>query len=111
MSPSGNVGRRARAPCRLLLHEVSMKPTRTFISALIALLLAACGGGDTGKVTVMLKDAPASFAAAVVTISEVDLVGSGGTTVLSTAKVTTDLLTLANDTAKLVDAVEVPIGT
>jgi uncharacterized protein DUF4382 len=88
-----------------------MKPTRTLATASLALLLAACGGGDTGKVTVMLKDAPGSFGAAVVTISEIDLVGSGGTTVLSTAKVTTDLLTLSNDTAKLVDAVEVPTGT
>jgi Domain of unknown function (DUF4382) len=86
------------------------KTSGTFAAAALALVLAACGG-ETGRVSVMLKDAPADLSAAVVTISEIDLVGSGGTTVLSTAKTTTDLLTLANDTAKLVDGAEVPVGT
>jgi hypothetical protein len=86
----------------------------TFASSLALLLLAAgCSGqsGQTGKVTVLMKDAPADVTAAVVTISEIDLVGSGGVTVLSTTRTTTDLLSLANDTATLVKDVEVPVGS
>jgi hypothetical protein len=89
-----------------------MKTTRLTLAASLALFAVGCGGGQTGKVSLLLKDAPANFSAAVVTISEIDLVGSGGTTVLSTTKTTTDLLTLANDvTKKLVDGVDVPVGT
>lgn len=74
-------------------------------------LLAACGGRDTGRVSLLLTDASGTFKAAVVTITEIDLVGSEGTTVLSRTPTTTDLLTLANDTQKLVDAAVVPTGT
>jgi hypothetical protein len=88
-------------------------------------LLAGCGGGQgsstrgssstspgaNGKLTVLLKDAPASLEAAVVTISEVDLVGASGTLVLSTTTTTTDLMTLSNDTATLVEKAVVPAGT
>lgn len=89
-----------------------MRSHRLLAAASLLLLSIGCGGSsDTGKVSLLLKDAPASFSAAVVTISEVDLVGSGGTTVLTTHKTTTDLLTLANDTATLVKDVEVPAGT
>jgi hypothetical protein len=87
--------------------------------------LAGCGGGQgssnnngtstdasaTGKLTVLLRDAPASLQAAVVTITEVDLVGASGSLVLSTAKTTTDLLKLSNDTATLVGGAVVPAGT
>jgi hypothetical protein len=86
-----------------------MKTLRLALAAAAALLTAACG--QTGKVTVLLKDASADVTAAVVTISEIDLVGSGGTTVLSTAQTTTDLLKLANDTATLVSGVDVPAGS
>jgi len=51
-----------------------------------------------------------AFKAAVVTISEINLQGNGKV-VLSSEPVTTDLLTLANTTAILVDAAEVPAGT
>jgi len=89
-----------------------MKASRTSLAAPLALLVLALGcSGQTGKVTVLMKDAPANLTAAVVTITEIDLVGSNGTTVLSTTKTTTDLLTLANDTATLVKDVEVPVGT
>jgi uncharacterized protein DUF4382 len=84
----------------------------SIVSALLVFLGLGCsGGGQTGKVTVLLKDAPASFTSAVVTISEVDLVGSGGTTVLTRAEATTDLLTLSNDTFTLLKDVVVPAGT
>jgi len=75
------------------------------------MLLLACGGANTGKVSLQLTDAPGDFKTAMVTISEIDLVGSGGTTVLTTTKTTTNLLTLANDTAKLVQDAVVPSGT
>lgn len=84
---------------------------RLSLAASLLGLLAACGGSDTGRVSLLLTDASATFKAAVVTITEIDLVGSGGTTVLSHTTTTTDLLTLANDTMKLVDAAVVPTGT
>lgn len=86
-------------------------------------LLAGCGGasggsgagstgtGGTGKFSLLLKDAPASLQAAVVTIAEVDLVGSSGTQVLGTTPTTLDLLTLASDAARLIDGAVVPAGT
>jgi hypothetical protein len=93
-----------------------MKATHSALAVSLALLALSCGGSGSsnatsGKLTVLLKDAPAAFDAAVVTITEVDLMGSGGSLVLSTAKTTTNLLTLANDTATLVDGVDVPAGT
>ncbi|HZZ83394.1 MAG TPA: DUF4382 domain-containing protein [Anaeromyxobacteraceae bacterium] len=88
-----------------------MKTLRFLLAALAPMFLVACGGSSTGKVSLLLTDASGQFSAAVVTITEIDLVGSGGTTVLSTQKVTTDLLTLANNTAKLVDGAVVSSGT
>lgn len=89
-----------------------MKRLRLSMAASVAGWLVACGGGaSTGTVSLKLTDAPGDYKAAVVTISEIDLVGSGGTTVLSNTKVTTNLLTLANDTATLVENAVVPSGT
>lgn len=85
-----------------------------------ALLLALIGflgcsdsssPGGTGKLTLLLKDAPGDIQAAVVTIAEVNLQGSGGTTVLRDTPVTTDLLTLATDVETLVDGAILPAGT
>jgi len=85
---------------------------RSLYASLALLGAAACGGADTGKVTVRLTDAPGDFKAAVVTITEVDLVGSGGTFhMISNKEITTNLLTLSNDTAEIVKDVEVPAGT
>ena len=85
---------------------------RHLTAVLAPLLLAACGSSQgTSKLTVLLKDAPANLSAAVVTISEIDLVGSDGPIVLSTTAVTTDLLTLANDTATLIQDAVIPTGT
>ncbi len=88
-----------------------MNPLRLRMAVLAPALLLACSGQDTGKISVQLTDAPGDFKAAVVTITEIALVGSGGTIVLSNAKVTTNLLSLANDTAKLVDQAVVPSGS
>ncbi len=72
-------------------------------------LAAGCNGGRQGRVTVLLTDAPATFEAAVVTITRITLHGENGDTVLSDQKTTTDLLTLANDVATLAkDAVVAP---
>jgi len=80
--------------------------------ASLTLLAAACGGSQNGgKVSVKLTDAPGDFKAAVVTITEIDLVGSAGVTVLSNTAVTTDLLKLSNATADLVQDATVQPGT
>jgi hypothetical protein len=76
--------------------------------------LAACDGqspGGTTSFSVMLKDAPGDVQHAVVTISEVNLVGSGGVQVLSQTPTTVDLLTLAASATTLVQNVEVPSGS
>jgi hypothetical protein len=76
--------------------------------------LAACDGqspSGTTSFSVRLKDAPGDVQHAVVTISEVDLVGSGGVQVLSQTPTTVDLLTLAASTMTLVQDAEVPSGT
>ncbi|MBF5045485.1 DUF4382 domain-containing protein [Aggregicoccus sp. 17bor-14] len=103
-----------------------MRTAKFLTSTLLALALTACGGEQ--KVTVKLTDAPGdTFEKAVVTISKVYLKGSvegsasdnakdedkgsKGDVVLLDTPVTTDLLTLANDTADLVKDARVPTGT
>lgn len=90
-----------------------MTTSRISVVAALAAAVLGCGGSQagSGKVTVLLKDAPADFRAAVVTVEEVDLVGSSGTVVLTTTPTTTDLLTLSNDVATLVQGAVVPAGT
>ncbi|MBZ4420344.1 DUF4382 domain-containing protein [Myxococcus sp. RHSTA-1-4] len=96
-----------------------MKTRRNLVSSMLLavsmLALAACGD-DTSRVTVKLTDAPGDdFEKAVVTIEKVYLKGGGaeasGEVVLRDEPITTDLLTLANDTADLVKDAEVPQGT
>lgn len=89
-----------------------MRVSRISLAATLALLAVSCGsqGSGSGKVTVLLKDAPAELQAAVVTIAEVDLVGGSGNVVLTTTPVTTDLLTLSNDVATLVAGAVIPAG-
>jgi len=65
----------------------------------------------TTALSVRLKDAPGDVQHAFVTITEVDLMGSGGAQVLTQTPVTTDLLTLATDVLTLVQDVEVPSGS
>ncbi|TSC31733.1 DUF4382 domain-containing protein [Corallococcus sp. Z5C101001] len=99
-----------------------MRTVRQLTSSLFLvtglLFLAACGDGGKAHVTLKLTDAPGdTFEKAVVTISKVYLKGhvdgqdGKGDVVLLSEPVTTDLLTLANDTADLVKDAEVPPGT
>jgi hypothetical protein len=85
------------------------------LAALAVSMLAGCGDSQgpsgTTALSIMLKDAPGDLQKAFVTISEIDLVGSGGVQVLTQTPTTTDLLTLATTTATLVQAAEVPSGT
>lgn len=91
----------------------------------LALALAACqdttavtapeDGGTrfgTGKgFTLLLTDAPGDLEAAVVTISEVSLIGSGGEVDLLDEPFTGDLLELRNEVATLVSGFDVPAGS
>jgi uncharacterized protein DUF4382 len=82
-------------------------------SCLFTLALGVIGCGGESKVTIKLTDAPGDFKRAVVTISEVELLGEGESNrvvLLNEAK-TTDLITLANNTADLVKDAVVPAGT
>jgi hypothetical protein len=91
-----------------------MKVSRIMAVASFVLTTLSCGsqgGSGDGKITVLLKDAPSiTVQEAVVTISEVDLVGPSGKVVLTTTPLTTDLLTLATQTATLVEGAVIPAG-
>jgi hypothetical protein len=89
---------------------------RILTAALVLASAIACGGssgssGNQARLTVLLKDAPANFKAAVVTITEVNLQGTNGKSVLSSTRTTVDLLTLANDVKTLLKDVVIPAGT
>jgi hypothetical protein len=100
------------------LHSFVALARHALISALAVLtlgMLASCSSDSTSagssKVSVLLTDAPGDVKAAVVTISEIDLQGSGGSKVLLSAPVTVDLLTLASSTSQLINNAVVPSGT
>ncbi|MGE5230921.1 MAG: DUF4382 domain-containing protein [Deltaproteobacteria bacterium] len=82
--------------------------------ALAAAALAGCSdsqGPGTAQFSVKLTDAPGPFTAAVVTITEVSLMGSGGKVTLSNTPTTVNLLDLQNATLDLVKDAVVPTGT
>src|SRR5262245_29931953 len=86
------------------------------VSGMVGLAALGCsdGNGPSGnaRVTIRLTDAAGEVKAAVVTISEIVLQGgANGTVVLSSTPVTTDLVTLGNGTATLVDAATIDAGT
>lgn len=92
----------------------TLSPPRCAALVLAIAALASCDGqspNGTTSFSVRLKDAPGDVQHAVVTISEVDLVGSGGVQVLSQTPTTVDLLTLATSATTLVQDVEVPSGS
>jgi hypothetical protein len=88
------------------------------IAGLVALVLtlttAACDDGTDapapGTMSVMLTDATGDFNQAIVTIERVELVGDGEAVILVDEPFTTDLLTLSNDFAALVEDAVVPGG-
>ena len=91
-----------------------MPRTRIVAFILAAAALAGCGdsqGPGTAQFSVKLTDAPGPFTAAVVTISEVSLLGGGGKVTLSSTPTTVNLLDLQNATLDLVKDAEVPTGT
>ena len=89
------------------------RPVAATLAAFALVVLAGCDSQspDTTSLSVMLKDAPGDVQQAVVTISEIDLVGSGGVQVLTSTPATVDLLTLAANAATMVQGVDVPSGT
>jgi hypothetical protein len=90
-----------------------MRRIQILASCLLALGLGMVGCGGESTVTIKLTDAPGDFKRAVVTISEVELLGEGenNRVILLNEPKTTDLITLANDTADLVTDATVPAGT
>lgn len=90
---------------------------RAALAALLFAPIAGCDSGDngagsgTGRLSLLLTDAPGDVAAAVVTIDQIYLVGPGGRTVVRDEPFTTDLLQLENTTAELVRDEEIPAGT
>jgi len=105
--------------------SVSRRTRRTSLNLFAALGLAltgaACsdstGNATSGKITVLLTDAPGDIKTAMVTISQIYLQGSSegddasGRVILRDTPVTTDLLTLASSTAELVKDATIPAGT
>lgn len=96
---------------------MSRKNIAAMATALALILpLFACddgtGAGAPGTMSLLLTDEEGDFLQAVVEIERVELVGDGeGATVLRDTPFITDLLTLSNDVASLVDEAVVPAGT
>ena len=89
-----------------------MRTFRAFLFPLALVGFVACSdstGVDSGKISILLTDAPGDVKSAVVTISQIYLQGSGRV-VLRDDPVTIDLLELADSTAMLVDEATVPAG-
>lgn len=98
----------------------SLTRTLRALTLLAAAGLAACSdstGGDTGRLSIKLTDAPGDLRAAVVTIERVYLQGSadendeGSRVILRDTPVTVDLLELRDTIADLVEDAIVPSGT
>jgi len=92
-------------------------------AAALALGVAACAdttspatpdpeGTERSGFTLLLTDAPGDFHSAVVTISEINLHGTGGSVNLidADAPYTVDLIDLRNEVATIVDDIELPAG-
>lgn len=91
---------------------------RTAVVAAAATVALACDGvtspRGTGELTLLLTDAPGDVLAAVVTIDQIYLQPGDDSDaqriILRDEDVTTDLLTLADSTASLIDGVEILEG-
>jgi hypothetical protein len=92
-----------------------------FVAVAALAIVGACTDSPTStrmsRVNLLLTDAPGDVLAAVVTIDQIYIQGTsaegadGSRIVLREEDVTTDLLTLVNDTQLLVDDVAIPEGT
>ncbi len=69
----------------------------------------AIGAGH--GLTVLLTDAPGDVQAAVVTISKITLVGTGGSVTIMNTPVTVDLIQLQNAVSTLVRGLDIPAGS
>jgi len=110
----------ASPPRATALHLIGRRVASGLAALAMAGLAAACSDqnptasnmtGGTTSLTILLKDAPGDLKSAWVTIDEIDLVGTGGTQVLMSTPTTQDLLSLASNTATLIQDVVVPSGT
>ncbi len=96
---------------------ISNRVTSLMLAAALSVGLGCTDatGVRTGKLSILLTDAPGDVIAAVVTISEIYLQGGegeeGGRITLMNTPVTVDLLTLVDQTMSLVDEAEIPAGT
>lgn len=99
------------------MSRISARCARS--ASLFALVIvAACGettANQSGRLTLLLTDAPGDFKHAVVTIDQIYMQSSagseGGRVILRDEDVTTDLLTLANSTDELVTEAVLPAGS
>ena len=98
-------------PSARLARCVSLAAFGLLTAGVIASCSSDATSAGTTKVSLLLTDAPGDVHKAVVTISEIDLQGSGGSQVLLNAPVTVDLLTLASSTSQLVKDAVVPSGS
>jgi hypothetical protein len=102
-------------PCATDYLEELMRfvfPRTTFTALFAAMAIAGCGtdSNGSGRVSLLMTDAPGDVLAAVVTVSAVRLQGDGGAVVLLDTPYTTDLLDLAGTTALLAEDVVVENG-
>lgn len=81
------------------------------LGAIGALSCSDSSGPGTGKLTLLLKDNPGDIQAAWVTISEINLQGSGGTIHLKDDDFTVNLLALQSQLATLLQDAVIPAGT
>lgn len=91
---------------------------QSVLRSLVVLALVNAGCVDQGlepgtpaSLTIHLTDAPGDIQAAVVTIAEVYLQGTGGRTVLRNTAYTVDLVSLATTSTVLIENVAVAAGT
>ncbi len=99
------------------MHRILRRVGSGLAVAALALTAASCEsstGLQTGKLSLLLTDAPGDVVAAVVTIEQIFLQpgdsSASGRIILRNEPVTTDLLTLVDDTQSLVDTLAVPVG-
>lgn len=89
--------------------------------ASLGIAAAACGdptGNQTGRLSLLLTDAPGDIAEAVVTIDRIylqgadgDTSGTGGRVILREDDITVDLLTLQDSMMAILDSALIPAGT